>query len=358
MSTDAYRVTFQVMPHEARYEHIESGCEGCILAHIGGDGQILSDLRAALVGRKKKRRPAPGLLALVDEWIANSESEGEIIAMSDALGREIRKFRRELQLARRDAKRMDHVRKEDSDVYAVSRLEKNRKCGKMIVSQLDDTQSSGTIKTMMSDAQAEDNKALLDQDEEDDENDFDEEAFIEYYAQLPTEDHLSYVSQQDSIAQGLADRGSASYRNSIAYRDSVTYDYLTGTFLRRPQTQHIPCNYLFTCANNINDNNDIAPAFLAPMAADTASNYSLNEDPLPSQRNSIAFMHQELRKNAEEYARGYRALVEERDDNCPVPVDNTVVTGKGLGKKVVVSTDSIRGSVAASNSTRWTDFYD
>jgi hypothetical protein len=105
MSPELYRQAFKVMPHEARFEPISGGCEACILATIGGNPQIISDLRTSMIGRKKKRGPTPRLLPLVESWIGWNTQGDEICEESDELAREVRSIRRQLQQARRQLRR-------------------------------------------------------------------------------------------------------------------------------------------------------------------------------------------------------------------------------------------------------------
>jgi hypothetical protein len=67
---------------------------------------VLSDLRASILGRKKKRRPLGELISLVEAWIERTGRDGSIRVQSDALGREIRRCRREMQRKRRERRRI------------------------------------------------------------------------------------------------------------------------------------------------------------------------------------------------------------------------------------------------------------
>ncbi|PMD66497.1 uncharacterized protein K444DRAFT_517118, partial [Hyaloscypha bicolor E] len=95
-----YRSLFKVDEKEEYHEMIEGGCEACILSVVGTNHQTLCDLRASMLGRRRKRLPVPRLLKIVDAWI---EGTGHGIAIrkdSDALEKEIRECRREMQKAR------------------------------------------------------------------------------------------------------------------------------------------------------------------------------------------------------------------------------------------------------------------
>lgn len=100
MSHDLYRVTFQAEPHDARHTRIHSDCEACILAAVGGNRQILSDLRTSMLGRRKKRGPIARLLKLVEAWIEWTGEQDAIRAHSDELAKEVRAVRRQMRATR------------------------------------------------------------------------------------------------------------------------------------------------------------------------------------------------------------------------------------------------------------------
>lgn len=106
MAPNLFFLAFGEVPLEnGRRERIVSGCEGCILAVIGGDDMMLSDLRAALIGRKKRNQPDAELLPLVDAWIGLNPRSEEVFHRSNQLGVEILRCRREMQKARRRERR-------------------------------------------------------------------------------------------------------------------------------------------------------------------------------------------------------------------------------------------------------------
>jgi hypothetical protein len=105
MSPDLYRVAYQAMPSDPRYERIESNCEGCILAAVGGSPLILSDLRTSMLGRKKKKGRLARLLRVVEAWINWMGNSEEIREESDVLAQSVRACRRQMQMARRQLKR-------------------------------------------------------------------------------------------------------------------------------------------------------------------------------------------------------------------------------------------------------------
>lgn len=60
---------------ESTIQTVESRCEACIMAVVGGRPQILSDLRANILARKARSDdgPDPRLLRILDEWINQFE---------------------------------------------------------------------------------------------------------------------------------------------------------------------------------------------------------------------------------------------------------------------------------------------
>ncbi|KAI0128756.1 hypothetical protein BJ170DRAFT_580532, partial [Xylariales sp. AK1849] len=91
ISKELFRQCFGADPHDDRFVKIESLCEACILAAVGGNGRTLADLRAHLVARnhhgKYSRNPSsskspgdrkwrtPRLLPIVESWIDHLKPE-------------------------------------------------------------------------------------------------------------------------------------------------------------------------------------------------------------------------------------------------------------------------------------------
>jgi hypothetical protein len=101
MVPEIYRVAFQVQPGDARFERVESGCEACILARVGGSRQCLADLRSSALSRKRKSRPSPRILPLLEGWI-DWTGEGDAIRNeSDVMASELKKVRREAKAAKK-----------------------------------------------------------------------------------------------------------------------------------------------------------------------------------------------------------------------------------------------------------------
>ncbi|KAK2630182.1 hypothetical protein QTJ16_001002 [Diplocarpon rosae] len=105
MSPDLYRVAFQCMPNDERFDRIPGDCEACILAAIAGNSSILSDLRTSMLGRKRKRGQVARLLRLVEAWIEWTAEKNVLRAVSDSLAKDVRACRRQMQMARRQTRR-------------------------------------------------------------------------------------------------------------------------------------------------------------------------------------------------------------------------------------------------------------
>jgi hypothetical protein len=103
MAPGLFRLAFADVPGA----RIESECEACTLANVGGDPEMLSDLRASMIGRKKKKKPVGGLLVLVEAWIDGVGGGDAIRAESDVLAREVRRCRREMQKSRKEEREIE-----------------------------------------------------------------------------------------------------------------------------------------------------------------------------------------------------------------------------------------------------------
>jgi hypothetical protein len=109
LAPQLYRVAFGALASDPRFDCLPSRCEACILAIVGGDQSILSDLRASLRGRKKRHHPVAELLPLVDAWVDYTRVGDAIRAESKVLGRQIQHCRQQMQRERRQKKRNDPV---------------------------------------------------------------------------------------------------------------------------------------------------------------------------------------------------------------------------------------------------------
>ncbi len=201
MAPDLYRAAFNTAPLDERFVRMPDGCEACILAAIGGNYETLLDLRACMIGRKKKRAPTPRLLKLVDVWIDWSERRERIRAESDALGREVRHCRQALYEARKQS-------------------ERNKKEGRMedhtpLLAQ--NTPNTPSSTTAVHDRFADGFEAdARDTDESNEQNA--ENSVIDWYA-----DVMSTTNRTNPLAQE---------DHHPAFRDSIVFSPQTGTFVR------------------------------------------------------------------------------------------------------------------------------
>lgn len=93
---------------------VESGCEACILAIVGGDEDVLRDLWALVVGRTHRRRPqkAPPVFGrLVAVWIENLQDGEKVKREAEALGRTVKRVRWAVSKHRRERSSTRSVRK-------------------------------------------------------------------------------------------------------------------------------------------------------------------------------------------------------------------------------------------------------
>lgn len=234
-----YRIMYKVAPEEQRYKRIESNCEACILAFIGGNLTILGDLRASLLGRKKKRHEEPRLLRIVESWLSDfrTERNENVLDESKNLGREVRRLRN----------RMRQERKEKARRMKEPRADLSR--------SLDDEEP--LLNTFQYQIQKEETRDGKRQgDEADSEND-PETAIIDHYASLISNTHLPSSNQDHGHSStyrspyGRIDANAnlhnnnsnrnltASYRGvrksdiHPAFRDSIVFLSETGTFARK-----------------------------------------------------------------------------------------------------------------------------
>jgi hypothetical protein len=106
LSPYVYQQLFNIPEkEECLVEMVHGGCEACILSVVGANLQMLNDLRASMLGRRKKGLPRPRLLKIVDAWIDGTGHGLDIRRDSDELGKEIRECRRQMQKARRQKRR-------------------------------------------------------------------------------------------------------------------------------------------------------------------------------------------------------------------------------------------------------------
>jgi hypothetical protein len=119
MGPKEFRLLFGfTLPEEYRYPHIRSDCVACVLAVVGGQAQMLVDLRANMLGRAKHKTPR--LLPLVDAWIAGfRDYQTDMRQESGALGGELLRVRQVVMAARAE-RRHRHRGEADNEHRSVS----------------------------------------------------------------------------------------------------------------------------------------------------------------------------------------------------------------------------------------------
>lgn len=198
-SRELYRAVFRPKPEDERFDCVVGGCEACILACIGGNQGILSDLRASMLGRKKRGRPQPVLLEMVEAWIDWKGSGEDIRGKSKGLGKEIRRYRMGMQKIRRRAR--SSVKNRVKDPFQDS-------------SQVLDHAGHGAETDTLVDV--DDRKKEEMDDEQRAER---EESIIDFYAEL--------VSNADQLSRTTTIEGLHE-----AFRESIIFDAESGTFRR------------------------------------------------------------------------------------------------------------------------------
>lgn len=107
MTPDLYRQAYQATPSDPRYERVASGCEACILASIGGNREIIRDLYASVLGRRRKGKVMEGWIDVIRAW-GSWQGNFEAVTMECAgLGHEIGRVRKRLQKMRKEARRRE-----------------------------------------------------------------------------------------------------------------------------------------------------------------------------------------------------------------------------------------------------------
>lgn len=77
--------------------YVDSGCEACMLAVIGGRPDILFDLRASLISRSRTSGKEPRLLRFVDAYLEACEHMDVLRNTSSSLGEEVKDVRKRLR---------------------------------------------------------------------------------------------------------------------------------------------------------------------------------------------------------------------------------------------------------------------
>lgn len=97
----------------SRFQRVESGCEACILAVIGGDVKALIDLRSSALGRQKKHRAQPRILSILEGWVDWSGEGDHIRHTSHELHKDVRHARKKIQRERRQKEEDQRDRKSE-----------------------------------------------------------------------------------------------------------------------------------------------------------------------------------------------------------------------------------------------------
>lgn len=94
-----------------RIARLESTCEACILALIGGRADVLIDLRNCIVSRQKRVGDFPRLLRYIEAWMAGFDNVNDLMQASSSMGVQVRNVRKFLHKNRQKQK---HARAEKS----------------------------------------------------------------------------------------------------------------------------------------------------------------------------------------------------------------------------------------------------
>ncbi|KAJ2894575.1 hypothetical protein MKZ38_007398 [Zalerion maritima] len=104
-----------------RFEKVESCCEACIVAAIGGNAQHLMDLRANMISRAKKshHHHPPRLFRFVDAWLSQFEEglSGTLRESSECMADMLMTVRKEAGRKHRGRRRGRNSRKEAGRDY-------------------------------------------------------------------------------------------------------------------------------------------------------------------------------------------------------------------------------------------------
>jgi hypothetical protein len=80
------------LPEEERHHRVRGGCAACVLSVVGARAQMLIDLRASMLARKKHKTPR--LLVLVEAWMDEFPTGTlEMRLESEEIAEELRQFR-------------------------------------------------------------------------------------------------------------------------------------------------------------------------------------------------------------------------------------------------------------------------
>lgn len=191
----AYHYLFNVKERGPRLEFVTTHCEACILSRLGGNLQILSDLRVCAETRRRKGSPTPRIIRFLEAWLYWSGDSDRVKQSSEPLLRKVRAERRRLRQERRGRPSRPSSRPESSD-QADEKLEK---------------ETTGT--------------EIID-------------FYLNRLSSMPRVNNLPGSTRNDSRAS-----------LHPAFRDSITFDNATGAFAHRqdddiPPVPRIPSQFL------------------------------------------------------------------------------------------------------------------
>lgn len=111
LPAETYTKTF-LEPPNPQWPYQKSGCEGCILTRVGSDLQIVAELRALLLSRRRTIKPMvghPKLLRFVDGWLVGLLGSGErgreVMQGSEMEGQELKIIRKRIWRERREKRK-------------------------------------------------------------------------------------------------------------------------------------------------------------------------------------------------------------------------------------------------------------
>lgn len=294
---------------EKGVQRVENGCEACVLAVVGGNRQMLVDLRSAMLGRKKKgRRERPVLWRVVEAWIMWTGEGEEIWKESEGVGKDVRRFRRVLQLMRRGVALPERYREKLREV----------------------------------DGEGQEGKDGEDEEgEEDDDGRYDfENEIIEYYRNLIS---------TSTLALPLLDPNSISSQSETTihpcFRDSVVFNPITGTFDRWFSAPPRPPNP--------------SPSLLPPRQPNpTPTHFWNNSTTTISSFNSrTATSTANFAHTAQKRAQSYKKLVGMSSiDSLGRTMENLLTANKKGGDKFRYSSSPTMDD-DGNRATLWDDFY-
>lgn len=225
LSPDLYRTFSRSTPGDKRFERVESGCEACILAAVGGNVQAILDLRTSMIGRKKRGHESR-LWGLVDAWTRRFGERAEWIrGESERVGRAVVKERRRVRRRRRKGRQERRLeRKKGGTAKTESQGGAAAVGGGDGADDVDDEPEYTIGDVASRDGQG---------DREAEERDL-EGSIIDYYRGLASESNLA-VNVPQNLHSGH--HGARVDEDALhpAFRDSVAYSPTSGTFHRRPQ---------------------------------------------------------------------------------------------------------------------------